>query len=72
MNGRPADQRVAWINDDCIRGLEPGYNHHAAPTSARFALAPGEIDPGWWVTRALIRCRQATVRHDEVKLKQVA
>ena len=26
-------------------------NHHAAPTSARFALAPGEIDPGWWVTR---------------------
>ena len=47
-------------------------NHHAAPTSARFALAPGEIDPGWWVTRALIRCRQANVRHDEVKLKQVA
>jgi hypothetical protein len=24
------------------------------------------------VTRALIRCRQASVRHDEVKLKQVA
>ena len=47
-------------------------NHHAAPTSARFALAPGEIDPGWWVTRALIGCRQATVRHEELKLKQVA
>ena len=28
-------------------------NHHAAPTSARFALARGQIDPGWWVTSAL-------------------
>ena len=27
-------------------------SHHAAPTSARFALARGEIDPGWWVTRS--------------------
>ena len=47
-------------------------NHHAAPTSANFALGRGEIDPGWWVVRVLLRCRQATVRHDEVRLKQVA
>ena len=26
-------------------------NHHAAPTSARFALQRGEIDPGWWLVR---------------------
>lgn len=47
-------------------------NHHAAPTSARFALGRREIDPGWWVIRALLRCRQASLRHDDVRLKQVA
>jgi stearoyl-CoA desaturase (Delta-9 desaturase) len=47
-------------------------NHHAAPTSARFALGRGEIDPGWWVVRALLGFRQASLRHDEVRLKQVA
>jgi stearoyl-CoA desaturase (delta-9 desaturase) len=46
-------------------------NHHAAPTSATFALH-GELDPGWWLIRALRRFGLATVRHDEVKLKQVA
>ncbi len=38
-------------------------NHHAAPTSARLALQRGEIDPGWWVIRALIGARWAKVRH---------
>jgi stearoyl-CoA desaturase (Delta-9 desaturase) len=47
-------------------------NHHAAPTSARFALGRREVDPGWWLVRVLVRCRVATVRHDEVKLKQTA
>ncbi len=47
-------------------------NHHAAPTSARFALGKGQVDPGWWMIRALLVSRQATVRHDEVRLKQVA
>jgi stearoyl-CoA desaturase (delta-9 desaturase) len=46
-------------------------NHHAAPTSATFALH-GEVDPGWWVIRVLRRLGLATIRHDEVKLKQVA
>jgi len=45
-------------------------NHHAAPTSARFSLHRGEIDPGWWVVRLLERLRWARVRHHEVKLKQ--
>jgi stearoyl-CoA desaturase (delta-9 desaturase) len=47
-------------------------NHHAAPTSARFALARREIDPGWWMVRALVRLRLAEVRHDEVKLRSAA
>jgi stearoyl-CoA desaturase (delta-9 desaturase) len=37
-------------------------NHHAAPTSARFALDKGEIDPGWWLVRLLERRGWATVR----------
>ena len=44
-------------------------NHHAAPTSARFSLHRGEIDPGWWVVRALVALRLAHVRHDDVHLK---
>ncbi|GIU88686.1 MAG: hypothetical protein KatS3mg009_3201 [Acidimicrobiia bacterium] len=47
-------------------------NHHAAPTSARFALHRGEIDPGWWLVRVLVACNLAEVRHEDVKLKRVA
>jgi stearoyl-CoA desaturase (delta-9 desaturase) len=46
-------------------------NHHAAPTSATFALHR-ELDPGWLLIRALRRFGLATVRHDDVHLKQVA
>jgi stearoyl-CoA desaturase (delta-9 desaturase) len=28
-------------------------NHHAFPSSARLGLKDGEVDPGWWVLRAL-------------------
>ena len=47
-------------------------NHHAAPTSARFALNRGEIDPGWFFVRTLVFLRLARVRHDDVKLKTAA
>jgi stearoyl-CoA desaturase (delta-9 desaturase) len=47
-------------------------NHHAAPTSARFSLHRGELDPGWWLVRALVALRLAQVRHDDVKLKSAA
>jgi stearoyl-CoA desaturase (delta-9 desaturase) len=47
-------------------------NHHAAPTSARFALDRGQIDPGWWLVRLLVRSDLASVRHEELKLKQPA
>lgn len=39
-------------------------NHHAAPTSARFSLDKGEVDPGWWFVRTASALGQAEVRHD--------
>jgi stearoyl-CoA desaturase (delta-9 desaturase) len=62
------NQWLAWISGG--EGLH--NNHHAAPTSARFALAGGQIDPGWWLVRLLLRTNQAQVRHEELKLKQPA
>ena len=62
------NQWLAWISGG--EGLH--NNHHAAPTSARFALAGGESDPGWWLIRLLLRTKQAAVRHEELKLKQPA
>jgi stearoyl-CoA desaturase (delta-9 desaturase) len=47
-------------------------NHHAAPTSAKFALNRGEIDLAWPLIAVSRRMRLLTVRHDEVKLKQAA
>ena len=47
-------------------------NHHAAPTSARFALRDGEIDPGWWFVRSLVAMHLAQVRHEAVHLKNAA
>jgi stearoyl-CoA desaturase (Delta-9 desaturase) len=44
-------------------------NHHAAPTSAKFALQRGELDPGWWFVRLLTACKLARIRHEEVHLK---
>jgi stearoyl-CoA desaturase (delta-9 desaturase) len=49
-------------------------NHHAAPTSAKFALNPGEIDFGWWLVRLLVWRGWAEVRleHDRVMEKLAA
>jgi stearoyl-CoA desaturase (Delta-9 desaturase) len=47
-------------------------NHHAAPTSAKFSLNKGDIDPGWWVVKVLVWLRLATVRHEDVHLKTAA
>lgn len=54
-------QWLAWLTAG--EGLH--NNHHAAPTSARLALAPRQIDPGWWLISLLRRLRWATVRHDQ-------
>jgi stearoyl-CoA desaturase (delta-9 desaturase) len=47
-------------------------NHHAAPTSARFALNGSEVDPGWWLVRVLVKLHLAQVRHEDVHLKSAA
>jgi stearoyl-CoA desaturase (delta-9 desaturase) len=54
----------------CGEGLH--NNHHGAPTSARLALAKGEVDPGWWLVRFLERIGHATVRHRDAVLKERA
>ncbi len=45
----------------CGEGLH--NNHHAAPTSARFSLGRGQVDPGWWMIRLFERVGLAQVRH---------
>ncbi len=57
-------QWLAWFTGG--EGLH--NNHHAAPTSARFSLAKGEYDLGWFAIRVFRRLRLANVRLDSVKL----
>jgi stearoyl-CoA desaturase (Delta-9 desaturase) len=48
-------------------------NHHAAPTSARFAFRRVEIDPGWWFIRALVAVKLAVLRQSTaLRLRDVA
>ncbi|HET9059041.1 MAG TPA: fatty acid desaturase [Acidimicrobiales bacterium] len=47
-------------------------NHHAAPTSARFSLRPGQLDHGWWVVSAMDKLHLAEIRHREVHLTALA
>jgi stearoyl-CoA desaturase (delta-9 desaturase) len=37
-------------------------NHHAAPTAARFSRGRGELDPAWWLIRALATARMVRLR----------
>jgi len=59
------NQWLAWL----VAGEGLHNNHHAATTSARLSLATGEIDPGWWVVRALVRLGLATLRHADLVVK---
>jgi len=61
------NQWLAWITAG--EGLH--NNHHAAPTSARFAMSRREVDPGWWLVRLLERWGRAEVRHAEPRVKPV-
>jgi stearoyl-CoA desaturase (delta-9 desaturase) len=61
-------QWLAWLTAG--EGLHS--NHHAAPTSARLALARGEVDPGWWLVAVWQRAGWARVRHDEPRVRAVA
>jgi stearoyl-CoA desaturase (delta-9 desaturase) len=50
-NGARNSQLLALVTSG--EGLH--NNHHHASTSPRMSLAPGEIDPGWWVIRTAQR-----------------
>jgi stearoyl-CoA desaturase (Delta-9 desaturase) len=57
-------QWLAWVSSG--EGLH--NNHHAAPTSARLALAKGEIDPGWWLIAVARRLGWLSIRHDHPRI----
>lgn len=67
-NGARNNQWLAWLTAG--EGLH--NNHHAAPTSAKLALAPGQIDPGWWLVWALTRTGQAKVRLTQARVLETA
>jgi stearoyl-CoA desaturase (delta-9 desaturase) len=56
------NQWLAWL----VVGEGLHNNHHAATTSSRLSLAKGEVDPGWWCIRLLVRLRCATLRETSV------
>ena len=62
---RPFDNLAT--NNQWLAGLVVGEglhnNHHDATTSSRLSLAKGEIDPGWWCIRLLVRLGWATLRN---------
>jgi stearoyl-CoA desaturase (delta-9 desaturase) len=47
-------------------------NHHAAPTSARLALAPRQLDHAWWILCALRKARLLEIRHRTLHLTALA
>ncbi len=47
-------------------------NHHAAPTSARFSFARGELDQGWLVIGVLKKLGWLQVRHAGIHLTAAA
>jgi stearoyl-CoA desaturase (delta-9 desaturase) len=61
------NQWLAWL----VAGEGLHNNHHAVTTSSRMSLAKGEVDPGWWAIRVLVKLRWATVRHEKLAVKPV-
>jgi len=58
------NQWLAW----CTFGEGLHANHHAAPTSARLALHPREVDPAWWTIWLGRKLGWMSIRHSEPKL----
>lgn len=47
---------VSWL----VVGEGYQNNHHAYPSRSNFAIKPGEVDPGYWLSRAAIALGLAT------------
>ena len=58
-------QWLAWVTGG--EGLH--NNHHAAPTSAKFSLHRGEVDPSWPAISLGARLRLLRLRHSSTKLR---
>jgi stearoyl-CoA desaturase (delta-9 desaturase) len=61
-----------WLLAMVTAGEGLHNNHHAAPTSARFSMARGQLDPAWWVVRTLSGVGLITVRHRAPRLLRSA
>lgn len=57
-------QWLAWL----VAGEGLHNNHHAAPTSAHFAMRRREVDPSWWLIVLARKLGLLTVRHSTPKL----
>ena len=71
---RPFDNTATNLQWLALLTLGEGLhnNHHAAPTSAKFALNRGDVDLAWPLIVVLRRLRWLSVRHQGLKLKQPA
>ena len=71
LGRRPNDNSATngWLLALVTAGEGLHNNHHAAPTSARFAFRRSEPDPGWWVIRSLAATHLVTVRHRAPRLR---
>ncbi|HEX8803285.1 MAG TPA: fatty acid desaturase [Acidimicrobiales bacterium] len=74
FGARPADNtatNLQWLA--LLTGGEGLHNnHHAAPTTAKLAFRPGEVDPAWPVIRLLRRLGHASVRHERPPVRRPA
>jgi stearoyl-CoA desaturase (delta-9 desaturase) len=52
----------------CTMGEGLHNNHHAAPSSPRLSHKWTQIDPGWWLIKALSSVRLAKVRFSDIRL----
>ncbi len=67
---RPYDNSATNLQWLALATMGEGLhnNHHAAPSSPRLSHRRFEIDPGWWVIRALQTLRLARPRFDDIRL----
>jgi stearoyl-CoA desaturase (delta-9 desaturase) len=57
--GKDDESRNNWVVGIVALGEGWHHNHHAFPTSARHGLGRLQVDPSWWIIRALERMRLA-------------
>jgi stearoyl-CoA desaturase (delta-9 desaturase) len=71
---RPYDNRATNLQWLAFFTMGEGLhnNHHAAPSSPRLSHRWFQVDPGWWVIKALTTLHLATVRFSDIRLTATA